>query len=84
MARKGNPTPGPWKARGTSVFAGSDCIARCDADSAPKSRMRANARVMAASLDLLAAAKVGLQCINEQRFPQSAEQIELAIAKAEN
>jgi len=48
-------TPGPWRAEGAYVFAGSDCIGIADTDNAPKARMEANARMFAAAPDLYAA-----------------------------
>jgi hypothetical protein len=48
-------TPGPWEAKGTDVFAGKNCIGICDTDNDTQKRMEANARLMAAAPDLLAA-----------------------------
>lgn len=50
-------TKGEWTARTDGVFAGKNCIAICDTDNAGPRRYRANARMMAASKDLLVALK---------------------------
>ena len=67
LAASTEHTPGPWVAMGRYVFAGKDCIGICDTDNAPPARMEANARVMAAAPDLLAALK---DLLGDQPFIQ--------------
>jgi hypothetical protein len=54
---KATRTPGEWRALGSSVFAGSNCIGICDTDNASEDRYEANAWLMASAPDLLDALK---------------------------
>ncbi|WP_159585965.1 hypothetical protein [Chelativorans xinjiangense] len=50
-------TPGEWEAKGRYVFSGNNCIGICDTDNDTETRMKANARLMAAAPDMLDALK---------------------------
>jgi hypothetical protein len=89
------PTPGPWEAKGAYVFAGKNCIGICDTDNATQKRMEANAKLIAAAPDLLAALELissfgGKTLIGDGRydegaahaFAQAADVASAALAKA--
>lgn len=56
MSKKAH-TPGKWEAKGLYVFAGNNCIGICDTDNDTETRMKANAKLMAAAPDMLEALK---------------------------
>jgi hypothetical protein len=83
-------TPGPWTANGTAIEAEapngrSDTVAHVygDRDAPVRGSPRANAALISASPDLLAACEAALETF-ERRFPMSPTTADLraAIAKA--
>lgn len=48
-------TPGPWRAHGDAVFSPDGCIAICGTDLLTPATNEANARLIAAASDMLAA-----------------------------
>jgi RES domain-containing protein len=82
-------TKGPWEVigrQGYTVWAGNEIIAQMPNGRTNHRQARANALVMAASLDLLEAAQAAMNCIGELRPTQArvevAQMLSAAIAKA--
>ena len=79
------PTPGPWRAGGNHVFAktasggGEQWIASTDSPYVSARQPIANARLIAAAPDMLAALEMVAQDVRSGSFPT---QIQTAIVKA--
>ena len=76
------PTPGPWEAHGANVFAGKNCIAICDTDNDTQERMEANARLIAAAPELLAALQMVMSLYGDGFAADAQAYARAAIARA--
>ena len=87
-------TPGPWKRSSDTMIhgGGSACVARVQRGSLSPDESNANARLIAAAPDLLAALKAAQEALNRPMGPQMGpkgkdfglrERLTDAIAKAE-
>ena len=83
MTNKIQPTPGPWKAEKYCIWGGLNYqtyIAAMDTGAGHEDQEQANARLIAAAPELLAACKLALECGDEMKAEKA---IRAAIAKTE-
>lgn len=79
------PTPGPWRYDdlGGYIWATEDRMVGQVRGFGASLPQNANGRLLATAPDLLAAAKLGLACLDEDDFPHACNGIKNAISKAE-